>query len=106
MTNFQFELVGAYSGTTAEITPTSVGFNWGGSIRQNGTVLVPFILCDASLEVIAYGNTREESHEWYPTLYFETLDGSGETPDIWGAWEICKKESDSYESNYEQKENA
>jgi hypothetical protein len=105
MTKFEFQLTGAYSGTTAEITPTCVGFNWGDSVRQNGTWLVPFILCNKKLEVIAYGNTREESHEWYPTLYFETLDGSGESTDIWGAYEICKKESDAYsQTYYEQKE--
>jgi hypothetical protein len=105
MQNFEFQLTGAYSGTTVEMTPTHVGFNWGGSIHQNGTVLIPFILCNDSLDVIAYGNTRGEQHEWYPTLYFEVLDGSDETPEIWGAWEICKKESDSYsQSYYEQNE--
>ena len=100
MNNFKFDLVGAYSGTTAEITPTVVGFNWGNSIQQNGTCLVPFILCNNRLEVIAYGNSREERHEWYPTVYFTTLDGSGETPDIWGAWKSCKELSESYSDEY------
>ena len=97
---FEFELVGAYSGTTAEIKPTCIGFIWGNSVNQNGTWLVPFILCDENLQVIAYGNSREEQHEYYPTLYFTTLDGSGESPDIWGAWKICKDLSESYSDEY------
>jgi len=99
---FEFVIIGAYSGTTASITPTSVGFNWGESINQNTTWLVPFILCDENLEIIAYGNTREESHEWYPTVYYDVLDGSDKTPDIWGAWELCDILQKSYQEKYYQ----
>jgi hypothetical protein len=98
--NFEVVLVGAYSGTTQFITPTKEGFNWGSSVTQNGTHLVPFILCDKKLQVIAYGNTREESHSYFPELYFETLDGSGESHEIWGAYAICRKETDSYSEEY------
>jgi hypothetical protein len=100
VSNFEFSLVGAYSGTTASITPTCVGFNWGDSICQNGTYLVPFILCDENLEIIAYGNSREESHEYYPTIYYDILDGSDKTPEIWGAWELCDILQKSYSDKY------
>jgi hypothetical protein len=97
---FEVIFVGAYSGTTQFITPTQEGFNWGSSVNQNGTHLVPFILCNKDLDVIAYGNSREELHMWFPDLYFTTLDGSGESQEIWGAYEICRKEADSYSDEY------
>jgi hypothetical protein len=99
-TNFNFQIIGGYSGTTASITPTTVGFNWGDSINQNACWLVPFILCDENLTVIAYGNSREERHEYYPTLYYDILDGSDKTPDIWGAWELCDILQKSYSNAY------
>ena len=98
--NFEVVFVGAYSGTTQFITPTKEGFNWGSSVRQNGTILVPFVLANKDLEVIAFGNTREESHNYFPELYFEPLDGSGESTEVWGAYEICSKERKSYSDEY------
>jgi hypothetical protein len=103
LTAFEVVFTGAYSGTTQFITPSKEGFNWGSSVNQNGTHLVPFILCNKELQVIAYGNTREELHMWFPDLYFETLDGSGESQEVWGAYEICRKEADSYSDEYYEK---
>lgn len=107
MTNFitfTVDFVGGYSGASQDVEVKKVGFNWGSTVNQNTTLFAPFVLANDSLEVIAFGNTRQEQHELFETLYFETLDGSGETPDIWGAWKECKELSDSYSNEYHKNE--